>query len=62
MIKDLATDPSYYQAALATKRKGRAKREFELPMRVWDDLDFLEDTDPAAAQRLRNRMEYHSHH
>lgn len=62
MIKDLATDPSYYQAALATKRKGRAEREFELPMSVWDDLDFLEDNDPAAAQRLRNRMEYHSHH
>lgn len=62
LIKDLATDPDCYQAALATKRQRQANMDYAFPMSVWDDLDFLEDNDPAAAQRLRNRMEYHSHH
>lgn len=56
MIKELATDPNSYQAALAANPL-LGKR-----WSVWDELEYLEDTDPAAAQRLRNHMEYRTNH
>ena len=56
MIKELATDPSCYQAALAMNPLIGNQSN------VWDELDYLEDTNPAAAQRLRNRMEYRTNH